>query len=263
MKINNELIFEINGEKVTHDIVYNWEYKRMIAVHKTLAKMEGVKFSPYFDKWVKEKNIDAMRSEILRIKIQLGIEKMRSELKAKTKLANIISKFSNVLSNKRKFSITEIVVPNTNLTPKELLDRIIEIMMVNNDKHLEINLNTNPDHYVLQEVSDDVQEVLETTGGSPLPTHFFAHYDDEEKLVSTFDPKFEVQAPGTARLEDGTIIGGVRHQVGRDKDVLRFRALVEFPAVLPNYMIKEHQLHLACEFGHWISAAIDDNNFKS
>lgn len=44
MKINNELIFEINGEKVTHDIVYNWEYKRMIAVHKTLARWRGLNF---------------------------------------------------------------------------------------------------------------------------------------------------------------------------------------------------------------------------
>lgn len=263
MKINNDLVFEINGKVVSHDKVNEWEFKRMVAVHKVLKTMEGAKFSPNFDKWIKDKKIDAMRSDILKVKMQLGIDKMRSELKIRSNLADVISKFSNILTNKRKFSMTEIVIPNTNLTPEELLDRIIDIMMVNNDKHLEINLNTNPDHYVLQEVTDNIQEVLETTGGAPLPTHFFAHYNDEEKLQSSFDPKFDVQAPGTARLEDGTIIGGVRHQVGREKNGLRFRALVEFPAVLPNYMIKEHQLHLACEFGHWISAAIDDNNFKS
>ncbi|MCC3332314.1 hypothetical protein [Nocardia abscessus] len=63
------------------------------------------------------------------------------------------------------------------------------------------------------------------------------------------------QARGTAALADGTVIGGVRHQF-RDEPGggFRSRLAVAFPAAVPGLYIAEHQWHLACEFGNWITA---------
>lgn len=261
MRINKNIKFEINGENISHECINNWEHKRMVASYKQLSKIKDSNFCSEFEKWIEYKEIDLMRDEILNVKMNLGIDTIREKLKMKSKVGNFFSKLSKVSGKKRKHSITEIIIPKTGLSPQELLDRIIEIMMINNDSHLAINLNTNPDHYVLQSISENIQEVLEITGGSPLPTHFFAHYGDTEGLTSNFDKNFDVQVPGAARLKDNTLIGGVRHQVRKEGEGLRFRALVEFPAILPNFMIEEHQFHLACEFGHWITAVLNKENF--
>ncbi|MGX7148978.1 hypothetical protein [Enterococcus ureasiticus] len=102
------------------------------------------------------------------------------------------------------------------------MQRITAIMMENSQAHLAMNLGSNPDHYVLQSIAPTIQEVIEVTGGSPLPTRFFAHYGDEEGLKSTLTTGYKVQAAGSARLENGTIIGGVRHQVKKRRKWLSF-----------------------------------------
>ncbi|MGW4324986.1 hypothetical protein ACWEKR_03745 [Nocardia sp. NPDC004573] len=69
------------------------------------------------------------------------------------------------------------------------------------------------------------------------------------------DPDYPIQIAGHALLDDGLVIGGVRHQF-RDRDgTLEAVLTVQFPATLPARLIHQHQWHLACEFSNWVIAA--------
>lgn len=80
-------------------------------------------------------------------------------------------------------------------------------------------------------------------------------FDDESGLKTPRDAAYAYQSAGTARLGDGTVIGGVRHQFRDEADGVLARLMVEFPAATPVRMIREHQWHLACEFSHWLEQA--------
>lgn len=243
----------INDQEISQDKVLDWEYKRLIATYKRLTKDKSIEFNKDFPNWIKDKEIDKMRKEVLRVKLDKGMPYFKKLLKKQTHLGNLMSKAAARISKgKRRFSITEFHVANSEKTPQEVVDKITEIMMVNFPQHTAINLNSNPDHYLLQSITDDVQEVIEFTGGSPLPTHFYAHYGNMEGLQSTLTEGYTHQLAGAARLDDGFIIGGMRHQVKPETDGFRFKALVEFPESVPQRMIEQHQYHLACEFGHWL-----------
>lgn len=250
--MNKKYIY-INNEQISQETVLSWEYKRLLSTYRRLNRNRSISISNDFNKWKDERNIDRMREEILRVKINLGMDNLKRKLKYEYSLGNLISIMAVKLSfGRRKFSEVDFYLPKKGINAKEVADTINDIMLTNTQEHFKINLNTNPDHYVLRGVSNSIQEVLEFTGGSPLPTNFYAHYGDAENLKSVLSEGYEEQLVGTARLSSGFIIGGVRHQIKEERDGIRFKALVEFPSMLPNYMIEQHQLHLACEFGHWL-----------
>ncbi|WP_301419814.1 hypothetical protein [Mammaliicoccus lentus] len=255
----DRMIFSINGNEVSINEVKKWEYKRMIATYKYLNKIDGITFNKNVDKYIKSKNKEALRKEIVNAKLNLGFENLRKVMKRRYTLGNNMSMIAEKLSfGKRKFSITEIYVAKSQLSPKEVMDSINNIMMEQTELHDKMNVNSNPDHYVLQGITPEIQEVIELTGGSPLPTRFFAYYYEESKLKSKMSTDYDIELPGVAKLENGTIIGGMRHQIKKENDGFRFKALVEFPGILPDSMIKKHQMHLACEFGHWLSYVLDE-----
>lgn len=251
-----EILVFINGQRISNEQINRWELTRLVHEYHFLKKV-GIKFEGDFPDSLNLANLKQARIAMGRAKAAYPPETFREILRRKTALGNFASRLAIALSRgKRKFSITELLVPKSQLSAREVMTAIQQIMLVNSIEHLQVNLSAAPDHFVLLSPDPNVQEVLEITGGSPLPNRFFAHYGDEKGLKSTFDPDFVAQAAGTARLGDGTIIGGVRHQIKPEGNGFRFRALVEFPAVLPNYMIRQHQLHLACEFSNWINAVL-------
>lgn len=246
-----KMIFEIDGQVVTKEKIDEWELGRLKKEYKFLKK-HGFKFSRKFASYLDNKDIDEARSELGELKANYTPETFRKLLKRKCDIGNFASKIAITLSRGRKYSITEFVIPDSDRTPQEVMNSIEKIMLENTEEHLYMNLATNPDHFVLISTAKNVQEVVEITGGSPLPNRFFAHYGDETGLTSKLGEGFTVQAAGAAKLEDGTVIGGVRHQIKKEGSGLRFRALVEFLSLLPNYMLKKHQYHLACEFRQWL-----------
>lgn len=252
-----EMLFFMDGKEIPSEAILNWEKKRLLITMKTLKKIKCLSPSPFTQNEEEQGDLEFMRKEVLRLKTEAGLEQLRNALKWRYTLGNIGSVVATTLSlGKRKICSTEILVQTTSLSPEEVMKKITDIMMINTTDHLAINLSSNPDHYVLQALSENVQEVLEITGGSPLPTRFFAHYGEEDGLTSTLTPGYTVQSPGSARLKNGFIIGGVRHQVKSEGNGIRFKAVVEFPALLPQSMIVDHQYHLGCEFGHWIEQAL-------
>lgn len=50
----------------------------------------------------------------------------------------------------------------------------------------------------------------------------------------------------------------MRHQFTRTENGFAARLLVEFPVAAPHLYIKYHQMHLACEFSHWVMAAVEE-----
>ncbi|MEU3010455.1 hypothetical protein [Nocardia asteroides] len=112
-----------------------------------------------------------------------------------------------------------------------------------------------PDHYIIATLPDGRQEVVEVTGGAMLASQFFIDYANGAGVMVPADPAYPLTVASVASLADGFVIGGVRHQF-RDEPGggFRSRPKVAFPAALPGLYIAEHQWHLACEFGNWISA---------
>jgi hypothetical protein len=60
---------------------------------------------------------------------------------------------------------------------------------------------------------------------------------------------------GVARLADGTLLGGIRHQFRDEADGMRVRLTVEFPWLMGPYGPAAHRWHLAAEFSQWIETA--------
>jgi hypothetical protein len=63
---------------------------------------------------------------------------------------------------------------------------------------------------------------------------------------------------GTARLGDGTLIGGIRHQFRDDGDGVRALLTVELPWLIGPIAPTADRWHLACEFSAWLEAAAAD-----
>ena len=114
-----------------------------------------------------------------------------------------------------------------------------------------------PDHWILRKRDDGIQQVIETTGGSPLASRIFLDENEVGPIDTPADPTFPVQwvAFGRARL-DGPPSGALRHQF-RDEPGGGFtaRLTIEFPRVTPARFVDAHRWHLACEFSNWIEAA--------
>ena len=258
--INGErLLFSINGHEATIDEVNDWEFKRLKKNFKFFQKHSDAELNSKVSQWITNKDIQALNDELVKVKMDLGFDRLRRVLERRCQIGDKVSGFAAKFARgKRKFSITEIYVPHSKLTPEEVMNRITEVMMEQSDAHDKINIGANPDHYVLLGLTPTIQEVLEITGGSPLPTHFYAHYGDTTGLQSRKSTDYPVELAGAAKDKNGNIIGGMRHQVKKENDGFRFKALVEFPSMVPDSMVKAHQWHLACEFGHWISAILDE-----
>jgi hypothetical protein len=112
-----------------------------------------------------------------------------------------------------------------------------------------------PDHWISRSHPDGRQEVIETTGGSPMPVRMFFDDSDLSTLRTAPDPAFPVQWTAVARTSKGTPIGGIRHQFRDEAQGFRVRLTVEFPAGTLPHMIRAHRWHLACEFSNWLEAA--------
>lgn len=153
-----QMEFYIDDTKVDGKDVSEWEFKRLIKTYKRLKKYQDITFHPEFSEWQKNRDIQKISDEIIRVKRLIGFNKLRNNMKMMYTLGNIISKISSKISgNRRKFSVTEIYVPNSELTAAEVLTKIIDIMMKNTEENYVINNSAAPDHYVLRAVDESTQ----------------------------------------------------------------------------------------------------------
>lgn len=235
---------EIDGKEITETDLEIWKKKRIPKVLHNLKK--NVQSS---------NNIDVLCNELSEIKQNMTYDEIVSKIKNKLLIGKIGMRFAVLFSfGKRRMAKTTIFADGIHI---DKLSKIIDsLMMENTEEYRKVNLSVCPDHYALVP-SGSILEVIETVGNTPVPTQFFITFNDETDLQTPRDESFPYQSVGIAKLKDGTIIGGVRHQFRDTKTGIEARTVVEFPAICPKAILKEHQKHLAVEWSGWIQWAID------
>lgn len=229
----------IYGRTVGRGEVLAWENRRIDAAAKKLgidAPAAG--------------GTEARREAFLSTKLALGSSEIESRLSRDIHWAERVSKVGARVSSRRRRSITDLQVAEGSAAHfAEWFDTC------SRDSDERAMLRACPDHFVIRTGTDGRQEVIETTGGSPMAARFYVDYSETSSLVTPPDPNFPHQIAGVARAADGTPVGGVRHQF-RDLDKgFQARLTVEFPLPSAGMMITQHRWHLACEFSNWITAA--------
>lgn len=236
---------KIDGTSIATEQVREWERRRTRAAIGKMRRMLKVRGAASAD----PHDLPALREELLRLKLDCPRDALRAALAGQTRVSGLLTRFAVRLAGaKRKLCTVEIQVRHC--SAKQLAEGIDDFMYQDTPGNRLGNLRACPDHYLL-EPRGRVLEVIETTGGTPLPARFFVHFGDESGLVTRRDPAFAYQSAGTARLEDGTAVGGVRHQIRDTENGARARLMVEFPGNTPSHAIRGHQWHLACEFSNW------------
>lgn len=234
----------IDGNEFTREDMDSWKKKRV----KNVSHNLGLNIQMQDD-------VDIVCAQLTKLKIGMSYDEIVSKIKFKLALGKAGMKIAAFVSGKkRRASITTIYAEG--ITVQKLSKLIDALMLENTEEHRRANLAACPDHYVLLPHGETL-EVIETAGGSPVPTQFFITFDDETGLQEPRNPSYPYQSTGIAKLKDGTIIGGVRHQFRNTQTGIEARTLVEFPGICPNKIINEHKKHLAVEWSSWINWAIE------
>ncbi|AIQ24154.1 hypothetical protein NSQ90_15480 [Paenibacillus sp. FSL H7-0737] len=238
----------INGNDISQEQLTKWKRERIKKVLNTLGHNE-----PEIN------DTDAMIKKLAELKMRYSYNEMYDKLKSKLRLSGMIMRVCAALSgDRRKFSKTGIYLEG--ISAEEAIKGIDSLMLEQSRENDKVNLSACPDHYVLRPFGENELEVIETTGNSPFPVQFFIVFDDETGLKTPRDNSYQYQSAGVARMKDGTIIGGVRHQFKDTNTGIEVSLVVEFPALCPTRLIESHQLHLACEFSYWLQWIKDHKN---
>ncbi|KAG0254444.1 hypothetical protein DFQ27_006832 [Actinomortierella ambigua] len=250
-----------DGKLVPYETIRQWEAKRLAHVTSFVYRLLGKKQPPPSS----TQTMDEQRSNLAELKVEMGEDKMRKLLSPYLGLSRLATKAISFLSfGRRSYSIVEIAIVSgstDDLGPSEFLDKLNRVLQSEDEaSSKKMRLMACPDHYLLANTGGGTNaatmEVIETTGGSPFPTQFFIRFGDETGMRSQRDPAYEVQMVGAARTKCGMVIGAVRHQIRREPGGLRMKLLIEFPLLTPNWMLRQHQAHLMCEFNNWVRDAL-------
>lgn len=236
--MNVEIKAFINGIEISRTKILEWEKQR---AKKVLAKL---RVKPSGD------DLSTMRRQLIQHKQNLGVDGIFKRLSFELDVSDITASLTALLSaGKRRFSITELV--SSHGSAEQFVSWFNEQSHSSNELPM---IEAAPDHYIIRLRGDGSQEVVETTGGSPLVTRFYIDYNDISSLRSHINPAYPLQIAGVARSRNGIVLGGVRHQFRDEGKGFRAHLLVEYPSLILPGIIKGHQWHLACEFSNWIEA---------
>ncbi|WP_125770500.1 hypothetical protein [Companilactobacillus furfuricola] len=254
----DRMIFTIDNKEISFEKILQWEFKRLVRAHKVLTNVYGIHFQDEVAQWIKTKNLKALDDEITRVKMTIEPDKLREALKSKYDLGNMGLMVAEKMSvGKRRFSTTEIYVPESDLSAQEIADKIWHIMQVNTDINMRLNLDASPDHFIFRQAGENVQEVVEISGGTVVPQHYFIHYNDMQGVQSEASQDYPIQIAGTMRLSNRTIVGAIRYQFKPEGSGFKVKILMEYPKLIPIEVVLNQQIHQADEFGHWISDVLD------
>ncbi|WP_409429440.1 hypothetical protein [Mycobacterium sp. SMC-11] len=193
------------------------------------------------------------RRALAALKAHLRHEQVVEMLSRELMITGAVSKVGVALSRgRRALSSVEMVV-NAG-TAQGFVDWFMERHDADDQPAM---LAANPDHYMITRLSDGRQDVIETTGGSPLPSHFMVTFGDTDDLIIGVDDRYPVRFGGRCRLPGGTEIGAALHQFRDEKVGFSAKLGIEFPVTLPRRLIIGHHWHLACEFSNWVECYLD------
>jgi hypothetical protein len=193
-----------------------------------------------------------LRKAVADAKLDLGREALESQLARQIKVSDrITGAIARASGRHRRVSQVELFAPG--LKADQMPAWYMEKAEADDEAAF---LAACPDHHLFRPVEEPRgQEVWETTGGSPMASRFFFELDVTDGLVTPADPTYPIQMAGIARLANGTVIGGSRHQFRDEDDGARALLTVELPWLIGPAAPAAHRWHLACEFSAWIEAA--------
>ncbi|TLF56246.1 hypothetical protein [Nocardia cyriacigeorgica] len=246
----------IDGKMLDQRQIVEWERRRLSVAAARLRKdyagaLVGELDSLLARLEVAVDDISTARSALARARMVIGPDGLRELLTGELIASEVAARTAVAASDGHwQYSITEITSDRG--TAQGFLDWLDRARLTDDRA---VWTDACPDHYIIATLPDGRQEVIEVTGGAVLASQFFIDYTDTARVMVPSDPAFPLAVSGVASLSDGFVIGGVRHQF-RDEPGggFRSRLQVAFPAALPQLYVAEHQWHLACEFGNWISA---------
>ncbi|UGT44103.1 hypothetical protein LTV02_12240 [Nocardia yamanashiensis] len=255
MTKNTEVRAIIDGRTISRDQLRAWESRRNRAVLGKLAHRLGpramAELTPDPLERILAAPLDVQRTTLTAIKTGLGHAGILAMLKRELELSDRVARTSVAVSRGRtKHAVTRLAVDGYSA---ERFAAWFDNLTATNDETAMIDAC--PDHYLLRGLPDGRQEVVETTGGSPAASRFLVDYTASDTLTIPIDPRHPIQIAGHAVLDDGLVIGGVRHQFRDNDGTCEALLTVQFPASTPNRLIHQHQWHLATEFSNWLIAA--------
>lgn len=246
----------IDGRAVSRADVERWEARRAKAVLQKFGSRLGsravAEILPDVDlKAVVDAGLATQRDVLCALKSGLGHAGIYAMLRRELAVSERTARLAVAGSRGRKtYSTTRLVVDGVYAAQ---FGAWFDGLTATNDE--DAMVRACPDHYLLRGLPDGRQEVVETTGGSPAATRFLVDYAAAASVSVPVKPDYPVQIAGCAVLDDGLVIGGVRHQF-RDRDgAMEALLTVEFPGLFPGHMVAAHRWHLAVEFGNWITAS--------
>lgn len=229
----------IGGRRFGRDQVLAWEAERLPAA----ASKIGLP--------VPSGDLARQRAEFADGKLALGADEIKHRLRRDLRVGDIVGNTTARISRGgRATSVCELQVTGGSAA------RLVQWFEdTSRDDYTRSMTAAHPDHFLIQALPDGGQEVIETTGGSPLPARFIIDYTDLSTLTTTSDPDTDAEAAGVAVSGKGLNIGGVRHQFRDVPGGFHARLCVEFPrAILPR-ILSEHRRHLAIEWSNWVEFA--------
>lgn len=245
-----------DGKAINRHQVKAWEARRLAAVWTKLTakigKDQAHAISKREDPTIPLSDLEQQRNALTALKLAIGHDQMKRLFAAELAFSARAAKIMTTLAGgKRKISAIEIH------TDRGSAAQFVDwFFAVGHRAEESAMIHANPDHYVVTTLSDGRQEVVETTGGAPAASHFFVHFGDFTGVEIPRDGQLPLAFGGRCCLPDGTMIGSALHQFRENPAGGWFAKLsIEFPFLLPPWLIRAHRWHLACEFSNWAEAA--------
>lgn len=253
-----ELDIYMNEKKANKEKIFAWEAKRE---RRSLSKIRKFLGEKRYNEILEEKQLSLgnpcsyeRKMAIAQLKLEMGHDAVFQMLGWELALSNwFIQIMTRLSKDKRKVSAIEIVSDAGNAN--QLVDWYLSHHAANDELSM---LLASADHYLFQTPTATQQEIIEVTGGCPVAARFVANFGEEKGLVTKADHKYTCGMTANCVLENGSVMGGIRHQVRPEGTGFRAFLQVEFPGIMPGYMVRMHQYHLAVEFSNWIYMACND-----
>ena len=168
----------IDGTEVDRPTVEAWERRRLpkAAARIGLPRPDG--------------DLATARLAFADAKIDLGHDEVRRRLRRVLPAADVVGRATaSAARGGRRTSVCDLYVAGG--------DAASFVEWFGDDDRPDYErsmLAGHPDHFLIATAPDGRQEVIETTGGSPLPTRFFVDYEDHSSRTP-HDPEFPFRRP--------------------------------------------------------------------
>ena len=266
-RVNNfgqqpQIAILIDGREYTREEIRQWELHRLDKVIGILRSRLGSKeyeaVLEAANTSTEPKEVSEKRKALMVLKTHIGDDGMRKMMATRTRLSGFVARAAKILSRGQKV-VCSIEMYVSEGTAEEFLNWFLAHSEADDEAEM---LAACPDHYLIRSHEKGHQEVIETTGGSPLPSRFFVDFTSFEGIIVPRDDSYPLYFGGRCFLEDGFEIGGALHQLRNEENGFKLLLGIEFPRALPKRFIYGHYWHLACEFSNWIEAALQERNLK-